>query len=244
MSSYAGKRKRSAFATSLMAARPYATPVKRRKKITVVAGRTRVAGFYGRYPPSGGELKFHDVGFTDAVIAQGGVIQDTVIVIPQGVTEIQRIGRKCTLKSINWKFRLSIPEQDAVGTPASGDVLRIILYQDKQTNGAAAVTTDILENSTIHSYRNLANSTRFNVLMDKLIVLNYSTLASDGAGVVSQDIVRKEFTFYKKCNIPIEYNSTTGALTEIRTNNIGICLVSLSGVGGINSDFRFRFSDN
>ncbi len=218
-------------------------PYKRRKAFVPGAFPPQAYGRYARQDGAG-ELKFHDVGFTDAVIAQGAVIEETVIIIPQGVTEIQRIGRKCTLRSIHWKYRLSIPEQDAVADPASGDDIRVILYQDKQCNGTAATATDILETASVHSFRNLANSGRFHILMDRLETINYKTLASDAANVVSSAIVRKEFTYNKKCMIPIEYSATTGALAEIRSNNIGVLLVSLTGVGGLNSEFRFRFSDN
>lgn len=224
----------------------YATGIAKRRKKSFVPGRDRRVGFYGRYAVQngGGELKFHDVNLTDAVIAQGGIIQDTVIVIAQGVTESQRIGRKCTLRSIHWKYRISIPEIDAADDPSGGDDIRVILYLDKQCNGTAAATLDILETASIHSFRNLANSGRFTILMDKLHVMNYTTLASDNAAVVSSAIVRREYTFNKKCSIPIEYSATTGAIGEIRSNNIGVLLVALSGVGGINSEFRFRFSDN
>lgn len=190
-----------------------------------------------------GELKFHDVIIDDAVIATGGVIVPTINIIPQGITEVQRIGRKCTIKSINWKYRLDIPEIDAQADAGNGDVVRIIVYLDKQTNGATAAVTDILETNDEHSFRNLANVGRFTILMDKMHVLLYGTLASDGAGLVSSAAVIREYSFYKKCDIPIEFNAAAGVLTEMRSNNIGVLLVARSGTSRLQSTFRLRFTD-
>ena len=61
--------------------------------------------------------------------------------------------------------------------------------------------------------------------------------ANDTLGVNIND------SFYKTCNMPIEYDSTTGAITEIRSNNIGVLLLSRNGVCTFGSKFRVRFSD-
>ncbi len=220
------------------------------------AGFYRKGGYYGRYNKKGnGELKFYDVAMDDAVIDSAGTIQDptnpgpaaaqeSIVGIKQGTGESERIGRKCTIRSIGWRFDVSLPEQDAVATPSSGDVVRIILYQDKQTNGATATVLGILETADYQSFNNLANTSRFKTLMDKTMTINYETLASDNANVVSQGNVLRQFSFFKRCNIPLEFSSTTGALTEIRSNNVNVLLISRAGIAGFASQFRIRFSDN
>lgn len=211
-----------------------------RRQRAFVPGRDRVGGYYGRVG-TGGELKFHDVDVDDAAISTGGDIISTVAIIPQGVTESNRIGRKCTIKSINWRFDLNLAEQDAQGTPAVSDTVRMLMYLDRQCNGAAAAVTDILESADFQSFNNLANKSRFRTLMDRTFNFNFQTLASDGAGVVSSNMVIESGQFYKKCNIPLEYDNTTGALTEIRSNNIGILLISRNNVVVLNSKIRLRF---
>ncbi len=213
------------------------------KKRRFVAGRDRVGGYYGRYAGIRGELKFHDVDLDDAVVSNTGTMTATINIIPQGVTEKQRIGRKCTIKSIHWRYRMNIPEVDAAGDPSAGDTVRLILYLDKQANGATAAVLDVLETASMHEFRNLANQGRFTVLMDKTVALNYSGLGSDGAGVVSQAGVTKEFQTYKKCDVPIEFSSTTGAIGEIRSNNLGVLMISRNGLAGFSSKIRLRFSD-
>ncbi len=212
------------------------------KKRRFIPGVDRTGGFYGRYARDG-ELKFHDVDLDDAVIAAGGVVVPSVNLIAQGTTENTRVGRKCTIKGFYWKGTLTLPEIDAVATPPTPDLLRIILYQDKQCNGATATTTGVLETADIDSFRNLANSGRFNILWDHEWALNYNTLASDTDAVVSAGKVNRRFSYYKKLNMPLEFDNITGAITEIRSNNIGVILVSNNGTSGINSKVRLRFSD-
>ncbi len=237
-SKLAGKRKYSPEMQGVAIYKPYARPYKRRRVFAPAQARR------GRYASRAGELKFHDVDLDDAVVAAGGAVTATVNIIPQGVTESQRIGRKCTIKMINWRYRLTLPEQDAVATPAESETVRVIMYIDKQCNGATAAVTDVLETADWQSFRNLANSGRFQFLMDKNYVMNYVTLASDGAGVVSQGRMVYEDTFYKKCDIPIEFNSTLGVIAEIRSNNIGVLLIPEQGVATFASKIRLRFSDN
>ncbi len=190
----------------------------------------------------GGELKFHDVDLDDGVIATGINVTPTVIIIPQGVTEKQRVGRKCTITNIGWRFEVKIPELAVSTGYAEGDVVRVVMFQDRQCNKATAVNTDIWETADYQSFRNLVNSKRFRILMDRTYSMNYSggsgiTASTDAPSVTLND------TFWKKCNIPVEYSAETGALTEITSNNIGVALMSKNGTAAFLSKLRFRFQD-
>ncbi len=203
----------------------------------------RRAGYYGRFAPHGGELKFHDVSIQDAVIASTGAVTVSLNLIQGGSTESLRIGRKCTIQSIHWRYRITLPEQDAVATPAVSESFRLIVFKDKQANGTMPAVLDLLETANMQSFRNLANEGRFVFLCDKVLSLNYNTLASDGAGVVSQGQTIKDYVWNKKVSVPIEFNGNTGAIGEIRSNNFGALFFSNGGVGGLTSQFRLRFSD-
>ncbi len=208
-----------------------------------IPGVNRTAGFYGRYSGPTSELKFHDVDVDHNPINTAGIITPSINIIPQGTTESQRIGRKCTIKSIGWKVRFQYPELDGGATPQASDDIRLILYLDKQANGAAASVLDLIETADVRSFRNLANSGRFVFLHDKLYTINVTNLASDAAGVVSSGGVRRNFSVYKKCNLPIEFSSTTGAIGEIRSNNLGVMAMTGNGLTILDSTFRLRFSD-
>ncbi len=208
----------------------------------MVAART----YGGRVAAPTAEMKFHDIDVDDAVVSSSGSIQNSgsVNLIAQGVTESTRIGRKCVIRSINWRQTLDTPTFDAQAVPNGGETIRTIMYLDRQANGATATVAQILETANLHSFNNLSEKNRFLILYDKFTDLNYQAMGSDGAGVISgSEVVRTE-TFFKKCNIPLEFSAGTGALTEIRSNNIGVLSISRSGQGGFNSKIRLRFTDN
>ncbi len=210
--------------------------------IVVQPGFTRSAGFFGRFG-IGGELKFHDLDIDDATIASGATIaQDSCNKIAQGVTEVQRIGRKCTVRSINWRFQISTNVQSNTASPAT-EVVRVILYLDKQANGATATTAAIVESDDFQTFNNLANKSRFRTLMDRTYPLQL--MAASGADATAEWAGENVTdTFFKKVNIPIEFDSTTGAITEIRSNNIGVLLLGKQGLAVFASKMRIRFSDN
>ncbi len=211
-------------------------------------GKDRTGGYYGRFAhngSAGAELKFHDVDLDDALIATPSALTASINLIPQGVTEKTRVGRKCVIRAINWHYQLSLAEQVDKTSPSSGDTVRVILYQDKQCNGATATATGLMETDDWQSFRNLANSGRFKILMDRTHNINFMTLTStQNADTFDQANVLRDYSFYKKCAIPIEFDATTGAITEIRSNNIGVLLMAPGGASvGFESKFRLRFSD-
>lgn len=236
------KRKRRDVAAGKVLAIYRPMPSAKRRRTSFVQGVDRTGGFYGRYGHDG-ELKFFDFNAIDAIVAPNGTITGSIINIAQGVTESQRIGRKCTIRSMHWQASLTLPGANGAASPPASDRVRVIVYLDRQCNGAAAAIGDILALNIIDSFRNLANQGRFQLLHDKFYPLNYQTLSSDNAGTQDACTLIKNFSFYKKLNIPIEYSGTTGAIGEIRSNNIGILLEGQVGVAGFNGRIRFRFSD-
>lgn len=198
----------------------------------------------GRRADSGVELKFHDLDVDDAVVATGGTIaEDSCVTIAQGLTESDRIGRKCTIKHIGWRFAVSIPAT-ATGGSSGTDVVCVMLYQDKQTNGGAATVAGILESADFQSFNQLANKGRFRVLMDREYVVEPPSAAGNGtANDFNEGIVTD--TFFKAVNMPIEYDNsaTDGSIGTVRTNNIGVLTISRSGLALFESKMRLRFSD-
>lgn len=215
----------------------------KKKPRTFRAGESRLGGYYGRYSKPGGELKFYDYTLDDAVVAAAGTVTASINTIAQGVTEQQRVGRKCIIRKISWRWRSYLPEANDVNDPAQPDIIRIMLFLDKQCNGATAAVTDILETANYLSFNNLANSGRFVILLDKTVSLNYDGMGSTGAGIVAQAEHTVHGSYHKKVNIPLEFDAATGAITEIRSNNLGVLLLSVNGVCGFESRIRLRFSD-
>lgn len=138
------------------------------KKATGFVGR-RFTSFEARRPMvaaisgSSEEVKFFDTTNTGTALATTGVITNSSLnLIPQGILENNRIGRKCTIKKIQFRGVIQFNSS----TTESGEVVRIMVVWDKQANGAAATITDILETADEKSFNNLSNKNRFVTLKD------------------------------------------------------------------------------
>ncbi len=215
------------------------------------------------------EKKFYDIELSDAVIGAPGIQfavnsgagpatdSETIHDIPQGTGESQRIGRKCTITNIymrlNFEWLESSSSASFNSATNSHEIIRIIMYWDKQCNGAAIAAGALLEENiamavTPYSWRNLANKGRFNFLYDKTYSWNTGAVSGIGGdNVLKSERIVKGYTvrISKKVFIPIEFNSTSGDIQEMTTNNIGFVLISKHGgrMALEKSRVRIRFRD-
>ncbi len=189
------------------------------------------------------ELKFVDTAEADSAIgAAGEIYEDSVVEIDQGTGDSNRVGRKVIVRSMHMRYSVSLPNTSAGGS--TSDILRIIVYQDKQANGATAAVTDILEAANIFSFNNLSNKGRFRSLMDKTHNIGSTT----GAGNGTTNVFGKKEEHYdwhsKDLSIPLEYKGTGNAIADLTSNNIGILAVSEGGLATLETNVRVRFTDS
>lgn len=206
-------------------------------------GYLRTEGFYKKNPMSK-ELKWNDE-FEDndgtPISALGDIVSPSLVnTIVQATGPTDRVGRQITVKAIGVTIIvIGVPKTNSLNT---GDTIRVILYQDKQTNGAAAIVSDILKGApiiSIASYRNLENVSRFQILWDKLIQVDpYTTVGTSSA---RSAVVTK---FYKRCNVKIEYSGPDNSIANIRSNNFGIlCIAEHTGQTSVQITTRVRYTD-
>ncbi len=189
-----------------------------------------------------GESKFFETNVDDSVIAANFNIEGSMNLIPQGVTENTRVGRRCTVTQVMLRLTVNLPST-AVAADTT-DIIRIILVVDKQCNGSNAAVTQLLENDNYQSFNSLANSGRFRTLWDKTVSISSNGGSGRGStDTLSYGAVSRALTFFKDVNIPIEFNAGTGAITEVRSNNILLYYGSKAGVAGIDGEVRIRFFD-
>lgn len=215
-----------------------------RKRIGVQSKLSRRRGYYRKGGNVGSvqELKFFDSSHVDGTVSVTGSIANSINLVSQGIAENQRIGRKIVIRAINMRWFYNLQFQQDQPDIGGGDTLRIIVFMDKQANGATALVTDILETAQIESYRNLANKNRFEVLMDRKYTLNRMIAVTDGTNTSTTPLLQKHDQWSKKVNIPIEYDSTAGAITEIRSYNVGILYISQNGLVGVGTQqTRIRY---
>lgn len=183
------------------------------------------------------ELKFFDTDLsvpfdtTAEVPATGGQL----VLIPQGDTQSTRDGRLAFIKSIQIRGKISLVPA-AAATAAS--VAHMWLVLDTQANGAAAAVTDVFTSAAAQSCMlNLNNSGRFRIL--KHWVMKFE--AKSGVTTAYNNDT-KAFEFYKRCNIKVDWSGTSGAITEIRSNNLFLIagsdgdsddLITLSGTARV-----------
>lgn len=222
---------------------------KKRRRTSFGANKS---GVYASSAPRGfsavpsSEVKFLDTSIADVSTTQAGVILNSgsINVIPQGVTESERVGRKCVVRSIHIKGKVRLGVT-ATSSEAC-NLYRIIVYQDKQCNKATAAITDLLQTADILSFRNLENSGRFNFLYDKTRAINASAGAGNGTTNTFAETFHY-FSFNKKCNIPLEFTNTasTGAIGTITSNNLGMAIFCQDTAVAPVCQFevRIRFSD-
>ncbi len=224
---YAKKQRRAGYGRGAMVLAPRRQP--------------GVATFFAR-----GETKFFDTDL-DAIFGTIATTMESsnLVIIPQGNTESQRIGRKVVLTRVDCKGILTLPAS-AADTNTS-EIVRLLLVCDKQTNGAAFTGTDIWETDNWRSFNNLANSSRFRVLQSKTFVMN----SSAGSGRGSTDTLSFAESVYEwkmgvNLKLPIEYDNTatTGAVTTQRSNSLWLVSQSTTGLAIMFvSNSRVRFAD-
>jgi len=218
-------------------------------------GYLRTGGFYGRYNRFdqrvmrglGVEKKFLDTACNDpsldttwTQVATGSSIH----VIPQGTTGSTRIGRKVTLTDINLHGHAGSGSTNDVETAPVPIQVKVAVVLDRQANGAVPAATDIWTTSTsVNSFLNLANKGRFKILYMWNETLHPT--AGAGAGDAENDWAGelKIINWSKKVKIPIEFDSTTGAITEVKSNNITIWTCASSAVGSVTLTSRVRYTD-
>lgn len=195
-------------------------PPAARQVVAVVPGYTRRVGNYGRYGVSARqagllpEKKFFDTTLSFSFDATGEVpATGQLALIPQGDTESTRDGRKAVIESI--QIRASVVASPTTATTFASTA-HLYLVQDTQCNGAAAAATDVFTSTNFgQAMLNLNNSGRFRILK------HWQHTFVPGAGVAAAyNQTRKQIEIFQKCNIPVDWSSTTGAITEIRSNNI------------------------
>ena len=210
-----------------------------------VRGRYQDYGraFAGRRVAEGGELKFLDTDVGTA-IAGIGTAQEraNLAIVPQNNTESGRVGRKVVIRKIHFKGEATMA--GATAATSTSNIVKFMVLQDMQTNGAEWTATTLLESDSIYSYNKLANKGRFKVLKTKICKLKAGGAAPSGAAFVfSEDVAQVNFNL--DCNIPIEYDDTaaTGATSTTRTNSIWfVAQAALAGVTLVGTS-RIRYTD-
>lgn len=159
--------------------------------------------------------------------------------IVQGIDSHQRIGRKITVRSLLINGTCTL--QPGVTATEFTDNAYIYVVLDRQCNGAYAAATDIWSNVVpAASLRNLDNNKRFKILK----VVKFNLNAQVGVIGTAAAYAKRDFDMYIKLNMPIIYSSTTGAIGEIKQNNIMVFIGANTADVTFAGAMRVRYTDN
>ncbi len=187
-----------------------------------IPGYYRKSGYFGRYGTSAAgsiqEKKFFDQTHNDpAGDWSAGRIGTSWNLVPQGDTESTRVGRMIKIHSIQVRGKTEL----ATNTSTKSPCIRFFLFLDKQCNGAEPAVTDVLEAADFLAHNKLENSGRFVTLKTWIICMNQIAAAGNGTANDWGELTRT-WQYYKSFKVPIkiQFSGATGALTEIKSNNL------------------------
>jgi len=248
-SGYVASRGLAAYKRRLYASGAQAAATAARRAVTPRVpqnGYTRTTLAYKRSIPRarrGDETHYNDCTFSEALTQAGNLLTftsvsptsaapdnpagDSLNLIAQGTTKNERIGNKLMLHAIRLKGSLIMP----TSATSTNSWARIVLVLDKQANGAVPAPSDIFESTAaattdLFAFQNMDNADRFQIIKDKRINIEP---AGYGVQSTSQAQVVKFFKMNHKCKTEIAYSSTTGAITEVKSNNYVVVLFSSAG---------------
>lgn len=193
-----------------------------------------------RGPATSTELKFKDTTLNVTTMAINNVTFSPISaslllngLVPDS-TASGRIGRKVNIKSIYVRGTF----QMAASSTGSGQC-RMLLFWDKQANGALCSVTDVLATDAFTAVNNISNTDRFMTISDQII--NPITVATAGPSQVA-------FQIYKKVNLSTQFNAgTAGTIADISSGALYVMFAQSGAVAvaapTVVGTVRIRYSD-
>lgn len=221
------------------------------------------------YAPRGAtETKSVDTAYGTVPFLTAGTVSATPLNIPvNGAALYQRIGNKITMKSLQIRGLIQVSSGNAAAV--AEQVARVIVFYDRQTNGAAPAVADVLlavtqagaTSSLVTDGINMNNRDRFYVLMDMQVLLpavgiNGATAASNVTSGIdingnSGDANQGQYNvnrFIKLKGLETQYKASAGGVGDIAAGGIFIMCISSADANAtaawnLGFSARLRYND-
>lgn len=217
-------------------------PRRRQRKNKSVAHRAlRLAR--KAYNASDHEIKVVESFFNDFGITQASTFVPQLINgLTEGVSQNNRIGERASM--LRLQLRLEFRKNPANADAASS--VRFLVVWDKQNNGGTFTPPNLLENTDVggganvtanmYSMYNAQQRTRFQVLLDRTLILN------DGANEFRA--VKWSVPLHRR---QVQYNGANGNAAAIITGGLFVCVFGGVTDGGnqstVSGQMRLWFVD-
>lgn len=223
--------------------RPTKTIYKQNKNMRkAYYGPIRTGGFYGPSRRPKQEKKVIDTPKADYNLYTTASVA-LINGVATGTDFNQRIGRRTQVKSIQIRGFATPTTANTSGAVTQGNLCRVMVIEDKQTNGVLPAITDILDNSTATSMMNLNNRERFKVHLDEQFALGPCMYTSSTWAFGAPSV--HSINFYKRCDIPVYYEGTAATIGSISSGALYLVTVGENGdaTNLFQAEVRVRFVD-
>lgn len=164
---------------------------------------------------------------------------------------MNRIGKKVTVHKISLRGHISVePNTTGSATLPEFPCVRMVLFVNKQVNGASTNIGDLLSSgttagsATIHSFQNVNNFGRFRILKDKTIRLqDPNIIGTTGAGNSEWVGYQVPFKITHKFRKPlnVHFNAGTGLfVANIVQNSLQLAVGASNGNGPLLLHYKCR----
>lgn len=201
------------------------------------------------------ERKYYDSEFSGTLTTIGGdwtgtevdpATLNTLCVPVTGNDINNRIGRKIDVLSIKIRGAIVWPSQTNQTAADTCSQVRVILYQDKQTNATQAQGEQLINSGgasqALYMFQNPASFGRFRVLKDKMYSVGNPSITYDGTNVEQSGLARnfKMNVKFKK-PVRINFNSTNGGtVADIVDNSFHIIVGAIVGTSTTVFQYKSR----
>lgn len=166
-----------------------------------------------------------------------------------GDTDILRDGNEITCTSIQWRLRF----QTDLDRIASGCVIRMIVFWDRQANGADPTLALLLDLSVITNRLdapyNHNTQERFKILHDQIIIMEPMSISDFDVTTGTTTTFVPRVTYKKgkrQLNRITKYDGATNAIDDIVSNSLYVIFVSDLATDPpiVSGGFRLYFKDD
>ena len=215
---------------------------RRRTQNTFQRNNRQVRRRTGSNSRSGGylgiEYKFLDAAFGATTLTStawtalnpvGTGCTNSISVPALGDAESERNGKQYAITGVHLRGDIRHLGSQVSAVPFADVKVRIVMYIDTQTNGTEATGSDIMatagSDNTL-AFRNLQYSSRFKILMDRIIQIHPDETYDVTAGKYSTGGTIKHFKMNKNFKVPLKVNcksaGSTANVSSVVDNNIGV----------------------
>lgn len=238
---------------------------KRKAGASLSAAQKRARGYKGGNIPTlrgqmGSEMKWVDKSVQSAALngtlamsrvdpgqnAGGTAEKGCLNGLNTGSGKSERDGRQVIFRGIHVRGTIEWVQQASAASPASSNPVRIIIFKDMFTNGVQTTSAEFMEDTVpdFETFRNLNNSTRYRVLMDKVFHPTTSRGLDDMTGVWAFNGAFATFEYNNRnLNMPCTYRAEGGneQVSDIADNSLHIIAWTKGNdAGPVNLSYKCR----